>query len=966
MGKKIEFRPFEEAREFVRNLNLKDLKEWNEYRKSNRKPDNIPNCPEHIYKNKGWKGIGDWLGTGSIASTKREFLSFKEAREFVRSLGFKTQKDWVAYCNSGQRPKNIPSNPSKKYKNEGWKNWSDWIKENETQRFISFEEAREFVRNLGLSSKIEWHIYCRSGQRPKNIPGKPSDVYKNKGWENWKDWLGIDFLSFKEASDFAKNLGLKSKTEWYDYFKSNQRPKYIPANPDVVYKDKGWKRWGDFLGTGNISNSDREFLPFEEAREFVKSLGLKSKREWDEYSKSNKRPINIPSDPSFFYKEFKGYAHFLGYLGNGNVWTKINIIHYLEEIKDYLNICSIPQLITIITANGFSKFFDNSDFKKLQETIAKSKDREDLIEEIILKITNKDDSEIEDLINSEITDNQVDLILNPTSIVETTTDASVIIEELKGLDNTVVTNFLDEEKVAFLINDFINNLWYKVLNGEDVNTLLVELNLKSPIPLKIKKDFLKEYNAVIKLKLPKSWKYHNEPLLMQKLIAYRLKQRKRYGNWSGVGSGKTISAILAGQYVGAKNTLVITFNSTIGSEDQRGWLKEIRDSVKNCNIFSKGEKGVTFDNRFSNYLVLNYESFQQEYSYDFIVDLIKRNNFDYIILDEVQNVKQNSKKEESKRRRIILNLIDMIKEKNPDYYLLAMSATPVINSLSEAKSLVELIESRELDDINVIPTIPNCMNIFQKLTNCGIRYKNVEDNIIKSNKYTLVEIDGNHLRETAKAITEDNYLLIDRMLLETKIKAMLPYINTSKGKTIIYTYYVDGIDEWIQKYLTDRGFKAKIYTGNVTKRDREDSLTDFIEGDCEVLIASRPIGTGVDGLQKVSDRMIILSLPWTNAELVQLVGRINRKGSAFQDTGVDIIIPLVFIDGEEKEYKWDHYRYNSITYKRTIANAAVDGIIPDKIIKSKDPYIKKAKEILPKWIKRMKGEISDSSIEEEV
>jgi hypothetical protein len=36
-----------------------------------------------------------------------------------------------------------------------------------------------------------------------------------------------------------------------------------------------------------------------------------------------------------------------------------------------------------------------------------------------------------------------------------------------------------------------------------------------------------------------------------------------------VGAGKTIGAILSGLYVGAKNTLVITFNLTIGQEDQR-------------------------------------------------------------------------------------------------------------------------------------------------------------------------------------------------------------------------------------------------------------------------------------------------------------------------------------------------------------------------------------------------------------
>ena len=50
-----QFRDFEEAREFVRSLNLKGQKEWHEYCKSGKKPDDIPQKPERTYKNE-WKG----------------------------------------------------------------------------------------------------------------------------------------------------------------------------------------------------------------------------------------------------------------------------------------------------------------------------------------------------------------------------------------------------------------------------------------------------------------------------------------------------------------------------------------------------------------------------------------------------------------------------------------------------------------------------------------------------------------------------------------------------------------------------------------------------------------------------------------------------------------------------------------------------------------------------------------------
>jgi len=59
---KISWRPFEEARSFARNLNLKNQKEWSDYSQSGNKPADIPADPRGVYENKGWDGLGDWLG----------------------------------------------------------------------------------------------------------------------------------------------------------------------------------------------------------------------------------------------------------------------------------------------------------------------------------------------------------------------------------------------------------------------------------------------------------------------------------------------------------------------------------------------------------------------------------------------------------------------------------------------------------------------------------------------------------------------------------------------------------------------------------------------------------------------------------------------------------------------------------------------------------------------------------------
>ena len=96
------FRSFNKARKFVHSLKLKNVPDWEEYRKSDKKPFDIPATPNRTYK-KEWISYGDWLGTGRIANQKRKYRSFEEAREFVRKLKLKNRDEWDAYVKSGKK-----------------------------------------------------------------------------------------------------------------------------------------------------------------------------------------------------------------------------------------------------------------------------------------------------------------------------------------------------------------------------------------------------------------------------------------------------------------------------------------------------------------------------------------------------------------------------------------------------------------------------------------------------------------------------------------------------------------------------------------------------------------------------------------------------------------------------------------------------------------------------------------------
>ena len=110
-----QFRNFESARKFVQKLGLKSGKYWQEYCKSGDKPDDIPSAPGSFYK-KEWEGMGNLLGTQRMADQYKKYRSFNDAAKYVCSLNLKSQKEWQKYCKSGNKPDDIPAAPWNVYK----------------------------------------------------------------------------------------------------------------------------------------------------------------------------------------------------------------------------------------------------------------------------------------------------------------------------------------------------------------------------------------------------------------------------------------------------------------------------------------------------------------------------------------------------------------------------------------------------------------------------------------------------------------------------------------------------------------------------------------------------------------------------------------------------------------------------------------------------------------------------------
>lgn len=69
----------------------------------------------------------------------------------------------------------------------------------------------------------------------------------NKGFTRNKKLSKDDYMTLSESKKYMIKFGLKSKKEWVDFCKRGERPKNIPSNPFLFYKDD-WVSYGDWLG----------------------------------------------------------------------------------------------------------------------------------------------------------------------------------------------------------------------------------------------------------------------------------------------------------------------------------------------------------------------------------------------------------------------------------------------------------------------------------------------------------------------------------------------------------------------------------------------------------------------------------------------------------------------------------------------------------------------------------------------
>lgn len=481
--------------------------------------------------------------------------------------------------------------------------------------------------------------------------------------------------------------------------------------------------------------------------------------------------------------------------------------------------------------------------------------------------------------------------------------------------NSHILYLLDKDK-EFLVKTIIDDLL--ALNHNN-HKLYEEIRQKSTtdslyeFEKYIYNEFLQKINTYISFKISKAYKAKYQPDAMQIQAFYDLKEYKYYANWCGTGAGKTNVPIIFSRENNLKLNIIICNNSNVTQFGQR--INELYPDKLNNIIYLKNVKDIKkIDINKFNYVIINYEKFSFCNNAKNIVKELSKYEINLLCIDEIQFLKQGGK-EESNRRKFIKTLR---KSLDKNVYVYGMTATPLTNNLEEAISIAELITGKTYK-INAVRNIRNCIMVHKLLKTIGFRYVPVFDIEIEEK---TIQINGNDLSFVNNIYNASSFLEIESILLDKKLNSKDVLKEITPG-TIIYVEYKIKLLKQLKEWLTKHKITFTTYTGDETTDERNTNKEKFINGEVDVIIGTSPISTGVDGLQEVSNKIIVFSYPWTATKWQQLLGRIYRRGSKFKK--ITVVHVQVYIDTIYGQWNYDQRRLNIIKNKQTFSEVVVDG-----------------------------------------
>lgn len=459
---------------------------------------------------------------------------------------------------------------------------------------------------------------------------------------------------------------------------------------------------------------------------------------------------------------------------------------------------------------------------------------------------------------------------------------------------------------------------------------------------KLNKEFAEE-SAFIENNKEKSSELFGYPLLDQQLLTvYRLLKnddKNYFLNYSDTGAGKTKAAIAVTYYGKAKHTLIIC-PCQVKDNAWRSSLEEIKcipnKKITVDNVLTNCEDDVTYE-------IFNYDKFNERgRAARLNKKFIESKTYDVIIFDEAHRLKNKG----SNTYQNILRLTQAMRKINPNLIIIGATATPITTGNTDLQAIIEIMSGKCVDELMQGNLANKLINANKILETSGfgyfpespieVRYNGINGSDLFGNNSLLYKkaffathlcnIDGSSI-EVDCIKYKDDIIMREELHMKLKFDAYKHLI--SKG-TIIYTEYTyeEQFLYELKKLVENLGFSVCIYSGENKESGtfktlengciRElDSVEAFVAGNFDVLIGTNAMREGVDGLQKVSNKLILHTIPSLWSTFHQLIGRLDRRGSNFIDEGVDVYVPMVmFTDKNGKPTGFDKRRWNYMDIRR--------------------------------------------------
>jgi superfamily II DNA or RNA helicase len=314
---------------------------------------------------------------------------------------------------------------------------------------------------------------------------------------------------------------------------------------------------------------------------------------------------------------------------------------------------------------------------------------------------------------------------------------------------------------------------------------------------------------------------------------------------------------------------------------------------------------ANFKKEMKNYGVRNPEKYEL-YSYDAVLNKTRKNrplrlNNKMLIVDEAHNMRNIKGRKTKEIMRIAFE----------SQKCLLLTATPFVNYITDFMPLINMLHGRmiigtrrQFEDGEVEQAIRNNelsndnMNILRELLRGRIDYVGCTDGPDfprRIDHIMNVPMSMNYYRRYEALIHGENVLGMlfrnPRRFLNgyrravniagngeyfsRKIEASIPIIR--RGKTVIYTNWLQyGVDP-ITSVLQNEGISYRIFSGSVNKKAREKIVKEFNDDRFSTLIITSAGGEGIDlkGVRSI----IVMEPPWNDAGLQQVVGRAIRYRS---------------------------------------------------------------------------------------